>query len=388
MGLNNIPVLELWFEDMAAKDLYLKDCMEWYAVFTPGPPAQVRYRLEPVDKFQYDPHPTQEQKELYAQSGWQYVETVWRFYYAFLATDPQAPELHTDPVTQSYALDRLVRRRGLEVLGPILASLALVCSYFFRIGLSAPFWFTVVNSNFSLLLLLFLLFLWWPFFYFWRFWGLFKLRRQLRRGIPFQRKRTTPWLRCVFLVTLVLELAALLLIGYLYLNIWTKDGDLAALVDFPLLTLQQVEQDPDLALEPMREFFPGTPYHGHIGSYVDYHWSDLAPEIYTVYQCADAPSSASLTIDYYHLRFSFIAAPLAHDLMERETAPDNRLYAQLSGWTPLELSHPNADLILGAKSSGIWLVCAVRGSRVVLAEYSGTASPQDCLDGIVAMVAG
>ena len=110
VGLNDIPALEHWFEEMAAKGLHLEDCLQWIAYFKSGPPARVRYRLEPIDKFQISPHPKQAQLDLYEESGWHYVNTVWRFYYAFAATDPDAPELHTDPKIQSMTLTKLIHR--------------------------------------------------------------------------------------------------------------------------------------------------------------------------------------------------------------------------------------------------------------------------------------
>ena len=107
--------LEDWLGQMAAQGLHLVRCGPYRAVFRPGEPAPgVRCRLEAQGFYEIEP----DKNQVYAQSGWEYVTTLRSFYLIFRAADPAAPELHTDPVTQSYTMKNLMRRKlfGLAVL--------------------------------------------------------------------------------------------------------------------------------------------------------------------------------------------------------------------------------------------------------------------------------
>lgn len=107
--------LEEWLGQMAARGLHLVRCGAYRAVFRPGEPAPgVRYRLEAQGFYEIEP----DKNEVYAQSGWEYVTTLRSFYLIFRAADPAAPELHTDPVTQSYTMKSLMKRKlfGLAVI--------------------------------------------------------------------------------------------------------------------------------------------------------------------------------------------------------------------------------------------------------------------------------
>lgn len=100
--------LEEWLSAMAAKGLHLVKIGESFARFAPGPALPgVRYALDVKDWADVD----RERNELYAQAGWEFVTTLKGLYYVYRTADPSVPALHTDPVTQSYTFDRLLRRR-------------------------------------------------------------------------------------------------------------------------------------------------------------------------------------------------------------------------------------------------------------------------------------
>ena len=100
--------LEEWLSAMAARGLRLVKIGENLARFAPGPAQPgVRYALDVKDSVDID----RERNNLYAQAGWEFVTTLKGLYYVYRTADPDSPALHTDPVTQSYTLDRLLRRR-------------------------------------------------------------------------------------------------------------------------------------------------------------------------------------------------------------------------------------------------------------------------------------
>ena len=126
---------EAWLEQMAAQGLvYQKQSnwnwvLGWFFCTIPhlffarfqreAPKFSRRYRLVPAPKSE---RPSPEQLELYAQSGWQYVDFIDLFYASFLlfcSDDPRAVEPYTDP--DSFRLAYRFPVRGLVVVILLLA---------------------------------------------------------------------------------------------------------------------------------------------------------------------------------------------------------------------------------------------------------------------------
>lgn len=106
--LYDVAGLEEWFAQMAAQGLHLASCGAERAAFERGDPTPgVRYRLEAQGYYENDPDKNRD----YGEFGWEYVTTIRGMFYVFRTADPAAPELHTDPVVQSYTMKRLVRRK-------------------------------------------------------------------------------------------------------------------------------------------------------------------------------------------------------------------------------------------------------------------------------------
>ena len=186
--------LEKWFSDMAAQGLHLVKADADSARFRPGVPRTgVRYAMEVTGPGDFD----RERNEDYAQMGWDYVTTLKAslmvsMYYVYRTENPGAPALHTDPVTQSTTVAKLVRRlrRTLVFLTVLLAvllrnELAALLSdpwSFPRFLLlrteTAALWLAVMVPYVLLMLI--------PFCH--QLWGLGRVRRQLAAGIPLKEK--------------------------------------------------------------------------------------------------------------------------------------------------------------------------------------------------------
>ena len=112
--------LELWLEAMAAKGLHLLKFRALFAQFQPGEPARVRYHAEPTMERRRDAvsNPV-------GELGWSYVGKIG-YLALFRTADPDVPEFHTDPVAQSYTLDRLTRRLNRFVWRLLAMTAALV----------------------------------------------------------------------------------------------------------------------------------------------------------------------------------------------------------------------------------------------------------------------
>ncbi|SMB85848.1 Protein of unknown function [Desulfonispora thiosulfatigenes DSM 11270] len=121
---------ESWFTDLAAEGLHLTEMGLIFAKFTKGEPKKTRYRIEIVKNKEI----TAEQKGLYVESGWDYVTRYGNFNVFSSPAELKAPEIHTDPVEQSYTLQELDKKFKtnaiISVVGTLI-SLALVSSIWF-----------------------------------------------------------------------------------------------------------------------------------------------------------------------------------------------------------------------------------------------------------------
>lgn len=196
---------EGWLEEMARKGLLFERMSYWGVVFRRGEPADLRYRLEPAGRLW-----TRESKDYCRELGWDYLGQAGQYFELYANPDPEAPELHSDPVVQSYALDLLSKwLRWYLVLTLLLAAaLFIVLTQQAEISIFPNLCLLV----FDLVVLAQEIRTYVSFF---------RLRRQLREGMPPQRdgswRVSMRWRKLpilVGLVVLLLEfglLAALLL---------------------------------------------------------------------------------------------------------------------------------------------------------------------------------
>ena len=113
---------ESWFTDMAAQGLHLKSVINKYAHFERGEAKNIRYR---IDFTNAENLLGEEQRELYAQSGWEYVCDMGKSRVFRSPEALNAPEIHTDAAEQAYMLKKLGRSLKLSA---ILIALLMVLS--------------------------------------------------------------------------------------------------------------------------------------------------------------------------------------------------------------------------------------------------------------------
>lgn len=190
--------LETWLSDMAAQGLYVQEINGEWAKFRPGPAdSRVRYALDITGPCDID----HERNENYAQMGWNYVTTLVNMYYVYCSEDPGAPELHTDPVTQSGTLTPLIRRQWRRMIFLLILFAVLIRGTV--VDLFTDPWSLVelvlVNTGpaviYYVMVILYVISV--LFFGLWTIRSLGKLRRQLAAGIPLEggtrwRRRIPP----------------------------------------------------------------------------------------------------------------------------------------------------------------------------------------------------
>lgn len=310
----DVDRFEGWAEDMARRGLYLHHLTPFlFAAFQRGEPAPVRYRLEPRGSFW-----SRESQNYCRSLGWEFVCQVGRWFDLYRNDDPEAPELHTDPVVHSYALDRI--SRSLRILTAVLVLCfvgelaALLLPYLLS---ETPVLLLLDVSGIATLSILVLLLLLWVEF---RSLGsFFRLRRRLRKGIVPGRQSWRSSARWYFgLLLFDLVLLAALIATPLVMRSVEWEGELAtAERPFPILELRELEGDPALEAVPSPIALEIFGYDSH--NYVRRNWSLLAPGQYEVDQHLTGSGDYEPRLDmlWYRLSLPCLASPLLDDLISR-----------------------------------------------------------------------
>lgn len=377
--------LELWLEEMAAKGLHFQGFGALFAHFQRGAPAQVRYHAEPTPDKRRDVIPGQAAD--CGELGWRYVGKIgWLA--IFRTSDPDAPDFHTDPVTQSYTLERMTRTMTRYTW------LLLV----FMIPLTAFLIWARLDSSFGLVLSLvrsgslytsfvFLLDLVLTVHIVREVWGLCRLRRRLRAGIPHQRParwRHTGLVRQGY--TLLLCVLALAQIGgacAYFLGPTRWSAELSSLDrPAPVLSLAELEGE-GYAPEPFG--YPG--YEGpDRDNYVSYEWKALA-RIYEVDQAGVVDGDRRrLDMEWYSLTLPFLAAPLLDDLMDYHLY-DLPYRPERYAIEELTVSGFDRLVVVDNVSYGGQQLFAQVGRRVVYLDYSGPLDLRDHLEDVAGLLA-
>lgn len=376
--------LELWLEAMAAKGLHLLKFRALFAQFQPGEPARVRYHAEPTMERRRDAvsNPVPGCGEL----GWSYVGKIG-YLALFRTADPDAPEFHTDPVTQSYTLDQLTRRLT-RFVWLLLAMMAALTAFLVWARLDSSFGLVLDLVRYSSLYtsVVYLVDLALIIHFSWTVWGLCRLRRRLRAGIPHQRPlrwRHTGLVRQSY--TLLLSISAFLqicsVIAY-FAGVTRWDTELSTLDrPAPVLSLAELAGR-DYTPEPFG--YPG--YEGpDLDNYVSYKRTPFS-HIYEVDQSGTVNRGrCHLEMEWYDLTLPFLAEPLLEDLMDYQLydlayVPERYKVEELSanGFDRLVLAE---DLDYGGQQ-----LFARLGGRVVSLDYSGDGDLTDHLDQIAGLL--
>ena len=310
----DIDRFEGWAEDMARRGLYLHHLTPFlFAAFQRGEPAPVRYRLEPRGSFW-----SRESQNYCRSLGWAFVCQVGRWFDLYRNDDPEAPELHTDPVVHSYALDRI--SRSLRILTAVL----VLCFVGELAVLLLPYLLSdtpvrlLLNASGITALSVLVLFLVLG-MEFRSLGSFFRLRRRLRVGIVPGRQSWRSSARWYFgLLLFDLVLLAALIASPLVMRSVEWEGELAAAErPFPILELRELEGDPALEAVPSPITLEIFGYDSH--NYVRRNWSLLAPGQYEVEQRLTGRGDYEPRLDmlWYRLSLPCLASPLLDDLITR-----------------------------------------------------------------------
>lgn len=408
---------ETWLERMAAQGLVYQRQSNWnwvlgwffctiphlfFARFQrEAPKFSRRYRLVPAPKSE---RPSPEQLELYAQSGWQYVDFIDLFYASFLlfcSDDPRAVEPYTDP--DSFRLAYRFPVRGLVVVILLLAGFNVL---YRALGVGIPrvegpftptlpallsAWGLAASRALTLLVALAVLV---NFFLDLRAAELIRSQvRQCQTTRPTLPEKLFPAQKCLTLAAAVLFLINLILSAVLIVLTAVQaprtDVPLAELkTDFDLLLLSEMEGDGSWV--PARDWSLAS-----ADVEVRYNVADIstrpAQEIETLYfiEQDGSGSSGASSMDLYYCSTDGpqSAQTLLALLAQAQQDPEDRLTSELPEDLPFQTKTVSgAEEFLVRRQRENWEVLAQAEGRVLLLQYSGTLDLTDWYEEIAAML--
>ena len=114
--------LEAYFREMSLMGLHFEKFFG-FATFVKGDNINYRYRLEPIDSSRA--WPDYEKMSYCEECGWEFVNKFGNMYEVYRTDNPDAKELHTDPLIESYAYENIVKRLKRDIVGMGIYNLVL-----------------------------------------------------------------------------------------------------------------------------------------------------------------------------------------------------------------------------------------------------------------------
>lgn len=276
VGPLDIAAAQRWLERLAAQGLYLVRWGGLWCTFRRDQPAQVRYRLDPVQKQNRGPEgePSPDVLETYAHAGWHYICPRGNSFYVFLTRDPEAPELYTDAMSYSLAIKYVIRGAWLSAVCFLAYAASLLyfsfSRYRFQQELAAePSYvrrFVESQGPFTLILVLSIL----PLLLF-QVYSHFRLIRAclaLRSGSPPPRRSGGQLVFYSAYHALQLFLLVLLAVNCCLAVVYQRQSGFHPVEEAPVSVpaLAELEAHPEFVLEPYDQA-RGYAYHEAQGSY-------------------------------------------------------------------------------------------------------------------------
>ena len=269
----NLDHIEGWLEAMAARGLHYDHSDAFLFHFRRGEPAAVRYRLEPRGTLDCP-----EGMEHCRTLGWELTGYMGKGFSLFRTWEPDAPELHTDPVVRGYGLDKLARLvRWFATPMLICALVILALPLWLLLAWDEPVLSLVTGSGDNLFLCI--LSEWIAIYMSFRsFSSFFALRRRLRAG---KEPRRSGW-RCSARINAACLAGSFILVALSFAVLaagrgmrW--EGETATVNrPFPDFALEELEGRPRLEAAP--SVWSVERRGVDLDNYVRFDWSVLAPE--------------------------------------------------------------------------------------------------------------
>jgi len=316
VNVYDIAQTQSYLSNMASKGFFLKK-LSTFAYFEKGKPEETTYRLEPL--MRNEKKPQEEQLVHYESYGWEYVCTITKAFHVYKTNKKDYIEIHTDPITQSYAFEYLNKNLKFSFIISILllplATLMLLYSVFLH---SQPVLFAVKYGNVThkIMMLLF---------------AFFTIRqviinkkklslllKKLKTGTEMSHKSSykssyTPYIfngLIIFFSILTIIISLFMVTSGWEMNISEYNNSI------PTIQLADIERAQNFEIDKDR----------YKSNHISYDWTELAPVLYEInergivadqmWEDQSGEYSPSLSTEYYQLRFGFLGEPLIKDLID------------------------------------------------------------------------
>ncbi|MGE4284169.1 MAG: DUF2812 domain-containing protein [Clostridia bacterium] len=365
---------ESWFSDMAKEGLHLKKIGRIFIYFEKGQSKNTKYRIDILKE-----KPSQEQIDIYHDCGWDLITKGGDFYIFSAQELSHTPELHTDPVEQSYSLSDLNKRlRNNLILVSIamLWFLGMIFSIYF-IG-RTPFLY-MVQGQFVQQMLLVIVELYVFHTVIRNYIAIRNLKKSLFLGKPINHKENWRKARLIngILAGLFLPIA-LFAVFIPFIEIAKSENHALpeTNTNLPIIRLADIEQNPNLKRKA------GYSRDGiDWGNRVSFDWSLLAPIQYEITEHGIVENemwsdnsgkySPSIQTNFYDLTFSKIADGLVEDLIKRNIYKPDTIVK--------ELKTTEFDRIYIAEEDIEKQIFAILADKVIYIRYFGNKDADDII---------
>jgi len=315
VNVYDIAQTQSYLSNMASKGYFLKK-LSTFAYFERGKPEETTYRLEPLMRNEKEPQ--EEQLSHYESYGWEYVCTIAKAFHVYKTNKKDYTEIHTDPITQSYAFEYLNKNLKLSYILSIvllpLAVLMTLSSIFFN---SHPVLFAVKYGNVTQKIMLLLL-------AFFTIKQVISNRKKINlllkklktgSGMPQQssyKPNYSPYLfngLIIFFSILTIIISVFMLTTGWERNISEYNNSI------PTIKLDDIETAQNFEIDNSR----------YKSNHISYDWTELAPALYEInergivtdqmWEDQSGEYSPALSTEFYRLRFGFLGEPLLKDLV-------------------------------------------------------------------------
>lgn len=360
---------ESWFTDMAAEGYHLKKMGLKFAKFVKGEPKKMKYRIDVTINKKISP----DQKQMYAESGWDYVTNYGYFNVFSSPNEMNAPELHTDLMEQSFTLKELDKKLAWNSfivvvlmflsIGMLSATmfhksavhtLSLIEGHFIQISTLIIFDFYLIYTSLKAAI------------------SIHTLRKKLLVGNPIDHN--APWkkyqrLNYLILSILIVFIAFGTLLPWIRIIMEKTENLPVNSTNLPIVRLADIEQNSEL-----------IPQHDYYRDNIDmlnrytYYWSLLAPIQYESNEKGTVPNkmwkdgsgtySPSISTWVYKLSFSSMSESAVYDLIERY----GREYESRDF---IEVEHSDFDKLIIHEGDYSKKIFACKGKGVIYIRYFG-----------------
>lgn len=363
------PALEEWFSAQSEKGLFL-DSANWiFAVFSKGEPRKITYHLEVITG--QDAIPSAELLESYSAFGWEYLSCMSGLYHIFATVTEKPAELHTDPIVQSLAFEKIEKRVSSGFFTCILLMLYILFANgaTLRSGVF-PLTAIIEQNLIPFFLADFLLIL---LFFFGRLLPFLQIRKQmkaLRNGSFPEVRIRKKWRPHSGYCHLGVFLCLCVMVYYtMSMTTYTSvEEEMAQQGHVPFVTLEETE-----GLSPVYPIDYSHP--SDFPEQDDYLYSEdrslLAPKQFILRQDEVEPlrnseEPASLWMHYIEVSLSFLAEPLYQDRI-KELLPEDAVPVPVSSFGMDEMQ-------VYETSEGTYFFLR-EGNKTLCIQHSGTGDP-------------